>query len=138
MKKTDELSVDISRDLDWGRDVISGEKLAPKFDSQVVIRKYSWVAHADNIKSLELVQAVDTSLASPSLRLHEPAEISCLLSSSYDHAVGVWDLQGNSLGTLRQGSNTASSDWKFPISKELTESQKSMEAELNMLLMDAL
>ena len=61
-----------------------------------------------------------------------------MLTSSYDHAVCVWDLHGTSLGSLRQGSKTASSDWKFPISKELTESQKSMEAELNMLLMDAL
>ena len=67
MKKTDDLSVDISSDLDWGRDVITGEALAPKFDSIIVTRKFSWVAHADTIKSLELIQVLaPRSLLAPS------------------------------------------------------------------------
>ena len=81
MKKTDDLSIDISSDLDWGRDVITGETLAPKFDSIIVIRKFSWVAHADTIKSLELIQVLHSSL--PPRLLHvDCRRVGCSRSTS--------------------------------------------------------
>ncbi|GBG24373.1 WD repeat-containing protein 5-like [Hondaea fermentalgiana] len=91
--------------------------------SDVVTQLHAWEAHAEGIQFMQLKVEGDYS---------------CVITAASDCLVRVWDLEGNPLGTLRQGETSMAPDWKLQVDIVSRNAQKMGQAENILAEMDDL
>lgn len=147
-----DISVDISDTLVWGTDVMTKQKMSPRLPCDTVARHFSWTAHEDTIKTLELIReefdgidkrsrpsnAFETNVGETFITEVDGAccagaqkkkfEVAALLTSSRDQRTCLWNLEGSALGQLRQGDRDCAQNWNFPVTPEMLQSRRDAES----------